>query len=232
MVNPGTAVRAAGRGTTAGTSALVVVLHGGRSASTEPTTAVQPAVLRMIPVAGAIRHAVRGSGATVTRPRFAVRGWNGSQASPVGDLDRLLAEVPGRFGRIPVIIVGHSMGARAALRAAGHPLVTAVCGLAPWLPLGEPAGQLAGRRIMLAHGTADTVTSPVATRDYARRAQAVTSVTAVEIAGGEHAMLRRARLWHRLAAEFARAAVALPPGDPGLRQIIDAAAPPPGPVAL
>ena len=41
-------------------SAMIVVAHGGQSSSTEPTTALQPAVLRMIPVAAAIRRALRG----------------------------------------------------------------------------------------------------------------------------------------------------------------------------
>ena len=52
------------------------------------------------------------------------------------------------------------MGARAAMRAAGHPAVSAVAGLAPWLALGEPVEQLAGRWVLVAHGTADVITSP------------------------------------------------------------------------
>ena len=39
--------------------------------------ATQPAVLRMVPIAAAIRHALRGSGTVVLRPRFGLRGWNG-----------------------------------------------------------------------------------------------------------------------------------------------------------
>jgi hypothetical protein len=35
-------------------------------------------------------------------------------------------------------------------------------------------------------------------------------VTAIEIRTGEHAMLRRARLWHGIAAEFTRLALHLP----------------------
>jgi len=53
---------------------IVVVAHGGQSVSTEPTTGLQPAVLRMIPVSAAIRHALRGSGAVIVRPRFQLRG--------------------------------------------------------------------------------------------------------------------------------------------------------------
>ena len=168
----------------------------------------------MIPVAAAVRRALKGSGALVHRPRFSVQGWNGAQASPVKDLHEQLDAVAAAHGRVPVVLVGHSMGARAAVRAAGHPAVTAVAGLAPWLPPGEPAGQLAGRRLLVAHGTADGITNPADTWAYVERARAVTGVAAIEIKDGDHAMLRRARLWHAIAAEFTRDALALPPAGP------------------
>ena len=102
------------------------------------------------------------------------------------------------------------MGARAAMRVAGHPDVAAVAGLAPWLPPGEPVGQLAGRRVLLVHGSADRITRPEDTWAYAERARSVADVTAVEIRNGDHAMLRRARVWHSVAAEFARSVLGLP----------------------
>ncbi len=189
---------------------VVVVAHGGESVSTQPTSAYQLAVLRMIPLAAAVQHAVRGRGVVVRRSRFEVRGWNDSDASPVRDLTRLLDDVRDEFGPVPVVLVGHSMGARAALRAAGHPSVTAAAGLAPWLPLGEPVDQLAGRRILLAHGIADAVTRPADTWVYAERARALTSVTAIEVRTGEHTMLWRAPLWHGLAAAFTCLSLGLP----------------------
>ena len=204
------------------TKGVVLVAHGGQTSSTSPTSPVQPAVLRMIPVAGAIRLALRGSGVAIQRHRFRVRGWNGALASPVGDLSGALDAVVAEFGSVPVVLVGHSMGARAAVRAAGHPAVTAVAGLAPWLPPGEPAGQLAGRRVLLAHGSADSITSPAETWAFVERARAVTEVSAIEVRDGDHAMLRRARLWHAIAAEFARAALALPSRDSALAAAVTA----------
>jgi alpha-beta hydrolase superfamily lysophospholipase len=201
------------------TKGVVLVAHGGQASSTVPTSALQPAVLRMIPVAAAIRQGLRGSGAVVRRPRFRVRGWNGIQASPVGDLNDALDAIEAEFGPVPVVLIGHSMGARAAVRAAGHPAVSAVAGLAPWLPPGEPTGQLAGRQVLLAHGTADSITSPAETWAFLERARAITEVAAVEVRDGDHPMLRRARLWHAIAAEFARMALALPPAD----RVLDAA---------
>jgi len=204
------------------TTGIVLVAHGGQASSTEPTSALQPAVLRMIPVGAAIWYALRGSGAVMHRPRFRVRGWNGAQASPVGDLNRALDAIAAEFGPVPVVLVGHSMGARAAVRAAGHPAVSAVAGLAPWLPPGEPAGQLAGRPVLLAHGTSDGITSPAETWDFVERARVVTQVAAVEVRDGDHAMLRHARLWHAIAAEFTRAALGLPAGDPVLAAAVTA----------
>ena len=165
----------------------------------------------MVPVAAAIRRTFPGGSVVVSRHRFRVQGWNGEQASPVGDLSEHLDDLRGQFGPVPVVLVGHSMGARAALRAAGHPSVAAVAGLAPWLPSGEPVEQLAGRSILLAHGTADVVTSPAETWAYAVRARAVASVTEVEIRGGDHPMLRRAALWHALAATFTGVSLGFPP---------------------
>jgi dienelactone hydrolase len=154
-----------------------------------------PPVLRMIPVAWAIQRAVEGTGITVWRHQFAVRGWNSDQASSVGDLNRLLDDIRARYGGVPILVAGHSMGARAAFRAAGHPVVSAVASLAPWLPTAEPVGQLAGRRVLLAHGSADTVSHPD-TWTSAQRARVVSAVTALEIRGGDHSMLHRANVWH------------------------------------
>ena len=197
---PGTELRLRG---------VVVVAHGGEEESNEPVTDSQLAVLRMVSFARAIRHALADGKFLVLRPRFTVRGWNGAAASPVGDLLTLLDGIRARDGAVPVTLVGHSMGGRAALRAAGHPSVHAVAALAPWVPRGEPAAQLAGRRVLLAHGNRDTITSPRDTWAFAERAREFTPVTAIEVRDGEHTMLRRGRLWHDLAAEFARASFGL-----------------------
>ena len=201
---------------------VVLVAHGGQEASAERTGPLQPAVLRMIPVAAAIRSALRGCDVEVRRPRFLVRGWNGAQAAPVCDLRKELDALAAAYGRVPMVLVGHSMGARAAIRAAGHPAVSAVAGLAPWLPPGEPVSQLAGRRVLVAHGTADRITKPADTWAYVERAREVTQVAAIEIKDGDHPMLRRASLWHAIAAEFARSALGMPAGDQAIASVLRA----------
>jgi pimeloyl-ACP methyl ester carboxylesterase len=194
-------------------SAAVLLAHGGRSESTAPVTSYQPAVLRMIPLAGAIRRALPGDGTVVSRPLYRLRGWNGELASPVADLTEAINQLGEQFGPIPVVLVGHSMGARAAMRVAGHPRVTAIAGLAPWLPPGEPVEQLAGRRVLLAQAPGDRITSPTDTWAFGERAAAVTTVATIEVRNSEHAMLRRAAVWNRIAIEFVRLALDLPAGD-------------------
>ena len=66
--------------------------------------------------------------------------------------------------------------------------------------------------MLLAHGTADTITSPSETWAFVERVRVVTPVAAIEIRDGDHPMLRRARLWHTIAAAFARSALGLPAG--------------------
>src|SRR4029077_20383304 len=90
MTSGGTLRADRGAGTVQG---VVLVAHGGQASSTAPTSALQPAVLRMIPVAAAIRSALRGTSAVIQRPRFTVRGWNGPHASPVADLTRTLDDI-------------------------------------------------------------------------------------------------------------------------------------------
>jgi pimeloyl-ACP methyl ester carboxylesterase len=101
---------------------IVLVLHGGQSQSTAPVSPRQLAVLRMVPLAAAINRAAGARGIDVQRPLFGLRGWNGDKASPVADLTRVLDETVARHPGVPVVLVGHSMGARAAGRWApgGH----------------------------------------------------------------------------------------------------------------
>ncbi len=185
------------------TRAVVLVLHGGQSESLARTSPGQLAALRMRPFARGLQRAGRRHGLAVWTVHYRYRGWNGGQASPVADVGWALAEVRHRHGDVPVVLLGHSMGGRAALRAAGDPSVRAVLSLAPWLPDGEPVGQLAGRRVLIAHGSRDGVTSPQASHAYAERAAAVAlRVSWLPVRGDTHAMLARFRTWQRLAIRF------------------------------
>jgi len=186
----------------------VLVLPGGYETSLAPTSPRQLTVARMRPFAWGLRHAGRRAGLAAWLVHYRYRGWNGADASPVPDAGWALDEVRRRHGQVPVVLLGHSMGGRTALRAAGDPSVRGVLALAPWLSREEPVAQLAGRRILIAHGTRDHVTSPRASRAYAERAQAVTSqVSFVPVTGDTHAMLLRFPVWQRLATRFTLAMI-------------------------
>ncbi len=185
------------------TTGVALVLHGGRSRSTTPTNGRNLTVLRMVPFARSLQRAGGHDGLAVARLRYGVRGWNGPAMSPVSDARWALEQLRDRFGDVPVALVGHSMGGRTALYVAGDPAVTAVVGLAPWIEPGDPVDQLAGRRVLLAHGTHDRMTSAAASARYARQAASVArSISYVSVNDERHAMLRRAGVWHDLATGF------------------------------
>ncbi|MGG7613870.1 alpha/beta hydrolase, partial [Streptomyces sp. ZG43] len=220
-----------GRGEGAGKSprAVVMLLHGGREAGLEAPPPWNLPGLRMRPFGRSIARATRGRDVRLTAVRYTHRGWNGAREDPLRDTSRALDAVAEEYGEVPVILVGHSMGGRAALRAAGHPLVRGVVGLAPWCPPGDPVTQLSGRSVVLLHSDRDHTTSPLASQTTATRARRAGARTcSVTIRGSDHAMLRRAPEWHRLTAELVTGllghgplppavgtALALPPGTTG-----------------
>lgn len=197
--------------------AVALVLHGGRARSTSAVRPTNLTVLRMAPFAQSLRHAGRSSGLAVARLRYVVRGWNGATQSPVGDVQWALEELTSRYPDVPVALVGHSMGGRAAVYAAGHPAVRAVVGLAPWLEPGDPHEPVAGRHVLVAHGDLDRMTNAASSAAWTRRAATVAASAAyVSISNERHAMLRRASLWHALTATYVLAVVCgVPPSESG-----------------
>ena len=196
VVLPGSA-----RAGAAAPRAAVLLLHGGRADGLEPPPPWNLPGVRMRPFARAIARATEGEHVLLGTVRYRHRGWNGQRGDTVRDARRALGELTERAGPIPVVLVGHSMGGRAALRAAGHPQVRAVVGLAPWCPPGEPVDQLRDRRVVLLHGDRDRMTDPEGSRALALQARAAGAEAAwLPVAGGDHTMLRRAGLWHSLTA--------------------------------
>ena len=196
----------------------MLVLHGGTRDSFDPVPRRNLAGLRMWPLAATIR--ARGGRKLVVEPvRYQVRGWNGAAMSPVADARLALGSARERFGDIPVVLVGHSMGARTAIHVAGDPAVVAVVGMAPWTPGEEPAEQLRGRRLLLLQGDRDRVTPPADSLDFARRAaDAGADVARVVVRNDGHAMLRRWPTWHRLTVDAVLADAGLGPLSPALQE--------------
>jgi pimeloyl-ACP methyl ester carboxylesterase len=106
---------------------------------------------------------------------------------------------------MPTCLIGHSLGGRAALLAAGRPEVSSVVALAPWvLPSDVPPG-LGDQRILFVHGDRDRIASHSRSVALARELSRRAEVGYVTVEGGSHSMLRHHALFDGLAAEFAAA---------------------------
>lgn len=180
------------------TKAVVLVLHGGAQAGREPVNRYGMTVLRLVPFAWSLARSRARRDVAVGLLRYAVRGWNGSDRSPVADARWALREVAEQFPGRPVALVGHSMGGRTALHVMDDPSVHVVATLATWVERGDPVRGRPGQSAFLGHGAEDHVTSPAGSRAVARRLSAAgVDVTLEIVEGDNHALLRKARWWHQ-----------------------------------
>lgn len=205
VTGPGPAARAVlsiaeAKGPTRG---VALVLHGGQAHSYETVSRTRLSPVRMIPFARTLHGQGGPHGLAVWTLRYRYRGWNGEDMSPVHDARWALENIAREHPGVPVYILGHSMGGLTALCVADDPQVHSVVALAPWLNAETPVERVAGRRILIVHGTADRWTSPANSLDYARRAGGVAdAVDYVALTNAGHFMLRRLGLWNSLSTGF------------------------------
>ncbi|QWF84442.1 alpha/beta hydrolase [Amycolatopsis sp. CA-230715] len=183
--------------------AVVLVLHGGSEWGDREVRPWRLAYLRMVPIGRAVRRACRDHGVEVRLLRNRVHGWNPPKLPAVEDARWALERIRAEHSDVPIVLVGHSMGARVALRVADDPNVVGVCALAPWTPDGEPVEPVRDRAVLIVHGLRDRMIDPGQSFDFATRAQSDTSRLArFELAAEGHAMLARAQVWTRLVCAF------------------------------
>jgi len=144
-----------------------------------------------------------GTGVDVRQVQYRFRGWNGSRMDPVRDAGRVLEDVARRCEPDNIALVGHSMGGRVAAHLAAGGGVGAVVALAPWWEHGDGDLIPVNTRLLVVHGTADTITDPDQSRAQATRArQRGLDAQWVGIDGVGHHMVRQWHEWHRLTTDF------------------------------
>lgn len=177
---------------------IVLLLHGGKERSSELVDDRSASWRRSAVMARAIAGDLAQAGVAVWLLRYRHRGWNGG--APVADARWTLEQVRREIGDLPVVLLGHSMGARTAVHVADDPRVRGVVGLAPWFPPQEPVSALAGRALVAAHGRSDKITSARATRGFVDRANAAgAQATFLDMGRVGHYMLRRISRWNEVA---------------------------------
>ncbi|MFI2375235.1 alpha/beta hydrolase [Streptomyces sp. NPDC018964] len=173
---------------------VVLLLPGGEEVSgRRPSAVLAAASVRAL--GRRLTRAGRDRGLAAHVVHYRYRGWNGSEAHLARDAAWAADEAVRRYGDVPVCLAGIGMGGRAALRAGGHEAVNSVLALAPWLPdedvaaPPEPVKQLAGRQVLIVHGTNDTRSDPeLSFRLAARAKKANREVCRFEVHSDGHAL--------------------------------------------
>jgi acetyl esterase/lipase len=184
------------------TRGIALFCHGGTAASMEAPRERALSLVRMRAFEQFVHRTTADRGIVTALIRYRVAGWNGEAADAYADVRWALDQLRAEHGpAVPIVLVGHSMGGRAALRAGGDPQVAAVCGLAPWTPPGEPVRHLRDQTVAILHGSGDRWVPAKLSADFALRAREAGADVARFVTPGGHSMLRGALRWHRFARD-------------------------------
>jgi dienelactone hydrolase len=203
------------RPATGETRGIALFCHGGTASSVAPPRERALSLVRMRAVEQFVHRTAADRGIATALIRYRVAGWNGEAADAYADVRWAIGRLREQHGSdVPIVLVGHSMGGRAVLRAGGEPQVTAVCALAPWTPPGEPVTHLRDQTVVILHGRADRWVPARLSQEFAVRARRSGARVARFTIEGGHSMLRRAYRWHTFTRDVVLAGAGLEPMRP------------------
>lgn len=180
--------------------AVVVTLHGGPERGFRRTALWNAAYLRLLPFGQRIRE-LSEDRIAIAHLRHTQTGWNGGEATTLGQARLFLADLHRREPSLPIGLLGHSLGGRTALAAAGHSRVTSVAALAPWVTEHDDVERLVDTDVLVVQGDRDRVCPKPETDAFVTRLREAGGTVDYEVLEGcGHSMYRRAREWHDLAA--------------------------------
>ena len=182
-----------------------MLLHGGRPTSEQPVNGRSASWWLIRRLQREIAQVAATQDVATYAVRYRQRGWNGGHA-PQQDARAAIDLVRREVGDVPVVLIGHSMGARVAVHVADEEQVVGVVGLAPWFTEDTPVHRLTGRHLVAGHGRRDRITSYQVTQAVVGRAAAhAISTRFVDMGPRGHYLLRGWRAWRELAADSALA---------------------------
>ena len=205
---------------------IALFCHGGAATSVVPPRDQALSLVRMRAIERFVRGAGASRGLATQLLRYRVAGWNGEAADAFVDVRWALDRIREEHGTdVPVVLVGHSMGGRAVLRAAGDAQVAVVCALAPWTPPGEPVAHLRDRTVTILHGRDDRWVPAQLSADFAVRARQAGAHVARFTTVGGHSMLRGAHRWHTFVRDVVLGGTGIEPMRPDVTNALRRPAP-------
>ena len=190
---------------------VVLVLPGGDESSHRHGVS-KFGVLAVVPFVRDIRKATRGTDTAVHVLHYRYAGWNEPEAPAVADAHWAFAQLRELYGDVPVTVVAMSLGARVALRVGLEPNVQALALIAPWVPVDEDATVLAGRDVLIVHGSRDKEADPISSYELAMRARiAGARVARFVLRGAGHGQVPQARYSLALVRTFVAASIGRAP---------------------
>jgi len=185
---------------------VLLMLHGGKPRSQRVVNGRSASWRRSLVMQREIAWNAQALGLSTWLLRHRVAGWNGpADPSPVPDARWALERIRAEYAELPVVLLGHSMGARTAIRVADDPSVVGVVALAPWFPHDEPVHALGVKPLIAFQGRRDRITSYAETAAFIARAGA--GARLVDLGPVGHYMLRARSVWNEAALSAASAMV-------------------------